>query len=410
YHQREARLESSVAQDAHNPLSNLDYYNYYYPATEVSKAEVIVARAERGVRRNERARSSVGGVIELKMKMKMRLNCLHSHYFNIPALPFNNLPPSSSWVYARTIFPVPRITALRPLKTNAGLSFSNNLRPTNIFLFAAAASQDDHSKPTEEEVETEKDDVDQDGKASQEAWEQVLASFKDQALKLKSVSQEAYDEYSKKAVVVLKETAETLKIQADQARQDLVVMAQELGEDSRQYLTVAAVNFPEPVKDVVDTFASAEHLNDVSKVCDFYVGIPYGTILSAGGFLSFMLTGSISALRFGVILGGIMLALSVSSLQSWKNGQSTEMTLKGQAAIAGILFLRDIGLLFQGLKLFGLLKTVLRDVNGAGLGGSRPTPAPLGADAVVRLQLSLLIGSSMAVLRADQVLMVRKTS
>ncbi|XP_074268994.1 protein FATTY ACID EXPORT 3, chloroplastic-like isoform X2 [Silene latifolia] len=287
----------------------------------------------------------------------MTVQCLHSPNFKFP---LNNLRlrlrPSVS--PGKTTFLVSGISPLPPkLNTIAGLGFCNNLRLRPVLSFAA--SQDD-SNPSEEEVELEKDDVDQDGKASQEAWKQVLASFKEQALKLQSVSQESYDEYSKKAVVVLKETAETLKIQADQARHDLSVMAQELGEDSRQYLTVAAENFPEPVKDVVDTFASAEDLNDVSKVCDFYVGIPYGTILSAGGFLNFMLTGSISALRFGVILGGLMLALSMSSLQSWKKGQSTEMTLKGQAAIAGILFLRDMGLLFQGLKLFGLLKAVLR--------------------------------------------------
>ena len=56
-----------------------------------------------------------------------------------------------------------------------------------------------------------------------------------------------------------------------------------------------------------------------------------GAVLSVGGFLNFMLTGSVSAIRFGVILGGILLALSVSSLRSWRKGEISETTLKGQA-------------------------------------------------------------------------------
>lgn len=131
-------------------------------------------------------------------------------------------------------------------------------------------------KSSEAEIETEKNDINKAGEASQEAWEQALASFKEQALKLQSVSQEAYEVYMKKAVVTLKDTSEKLKIQADQARQDLSVMTKELSEESRQYLATAAENSPEPVKDVVETFASARDLDDVSKVRDFYIGIPYG--------------------------------------------------------------------------------------------------------------------------------------
>lgn len=56
-----------------------------------------------------------------------------------------------------------------------------------------------------------------------------------------------------------------------------------------------------------------------------------GFVLSVGGFLLFMLNGSISAIRFGVILGGTLLALSVSSLRSWKKGESVPLALEGQA-------------------------------------------------------------------------------
>lgn len=132
-------------------------------------------------------------------------------------------------------------------------------------------------KPSEGEIDMEGNDLKNTGQESQDAWKQTLETFKEQASKLQSVSQEAYEVYMKNAVVTLKETAERLKIQADQSRQDLSVMAKELREEGRQYLTIATENSPEPVKDVMETFASARDLDDISKVRDFYVGISYGT-------------------------------------------------------------------------------------------------------------------------------------
>lgn len=55
-----------------------------------------------------------------------------------------------------------------------------------------------------------------------------------------------------------------------------------------------------------------------------------GLVLSVGGFLNFMLTGSISALRFGVILGVTLLGLSISSLRAYRRGESVPLSLKGQ--------------------------------------------------------------------------------
>ncbi|GAB4833127.1 hypothetical protein Ancab_031373 [Ancistrocladus abbreviatus] len=222
-----------------------------------------------------------------------------------------------------------------------------------------AASQED-SNPSELDIPMEKNDFKKQDEESEEAWEQVLASFREQAMKLQSVSQEAYEVYSKKALVVLKETAERLKIEADEARNDLNIITKEIGEEGKQYLATVAENSPESVKDVIETFAySTDDLNDISKVRDFYIGIPYGALLSLGGFLNFMLNGNISAIRFGVILGGALLALSILSLRLWKKGESPELALKGQAAIASILFLRDLRLLSQGRSFAGLLITIL---------------------------------------------------
>lgn len=71
--------------------------------------------------------------------------------------------------------------------------------------------------------------------------------------------------------------------------------------------------------------------------CIFIVNFVYfllcfaGLVLSVGGFLSFMVTGSVAAIRFGVILGGTLLALSVLSLRAYRRGESLPLSLKGQA-------------------------------------------------------------------------------
>lgn len=128
-------------------------------------------------------------------------------------------------------------------------------------------------------MEKEKDDLEMKAEESEEAWKQTLDAFKEQALKMQSVSQEAYEIYSKKAAVILKGTSEQLKIQAEKARYDLGVVAKELSEEGREYLSAAAENSPEPVKEIVETFSTpTEDLNDISKVQDFYLGIPYGEI------------------------------------------------------------------------------------------------------------------------------------
>lgn len=206
------------------------------------------------------------------------------------------------------------------------------------FLPLAAHEESNHS-----DIEVEKGSelkVKED--ASQEAWKQTLESFKEEAKKMKVISQEAYDVYSKKAIAILEETSETLKIQADKTRQDLGVIAKQISQEGQVYLSTAAVNSPEPVKDIVETFASSlDELKQGSAVHDFYLGIPYGAFLAIGGFLNFMLTGSIPAIRFGVILGSSLLALSISSLRSWKRGLPSRRFLKGQAAIATVLFIRE---------------------------------------------------------------------
>lgn len=73
-------------------------------------------------------------------------------------------------------------------------------------------------------------------------------------------------------------------------------------------------------------FAMCE-LNNLIASLDLFVGL----LLSVGGFLSFMVTGSTAAIRFGVILGGALLALSVSSLKAYQRNEKPAFALKGQA-------------------------------------------------------------------------------
>ncbi|XP_019059308.1 PREDICTED: protein FATTY ACID EXPORT 3, chloroplastic-like isoform X3 [Tarenaya hassleriana] len=226
---------------------------------------------------------------------------------------------------ARALVPsaVPGFSFCYPYSEEASLNRS----------FVAFAASHEDSKHSEIEVEKEKSDIDAEDEVSQEAWKQAFASFKEQVLKMQSVSLEAYKVNSQKAMVVLKETSEQLRIQAEKAKQDLGALAKEIGEDGKEYILKAAEDSPAEVKEVIEAFASVDDLKDVSRVDDFHIGVPYGLLLFVGGFLSFMVTGSIAAIRFGVILGGAIFALSLASLKSQKKGESSTKFLKGQAVI-----------------------------------------------------------------------------
>ncbi|KAE8662786.1 Leucine-rich receptor-like protein kinase family protein [Hibiscus syriacus] len=255
------------------------------------------------------------------------------------ASPFPPCFPTSLWLkpsHGRVSVAAPKGLVLGFCSLDRRISFSQSV--------VAFAASHDESKHSEIDVERENDEV-----SSNEAWKQALEAFREEALKMQNVSREAYEIYSNKALVTLKETSEQLKIQAEKAKNDLIEIVKEIGEEGKVYLSTAAENSPPEIKEIVETFSScsADDFNDVSKILDFHVGIPYGIILSVGGFLSFMLTGSISAIRFGVILGGTLLALSVSSLRSYKRGICPPLASEGQAVISSVMFLRAFSSLVQ---------------------------------------------------------------
>ncbi|KAM1038412.1 hypothetical protein FF1_033104 [Malus domestica] len=236
-------------------------------------------------------------------------------------------------------------------KVHSGASLSLHRRSlwTRPIVAVSASQDESHS---DIEVEDENSNAKPKSEESEEAWKQTLGSFKEQTLKMRSLSRE----FSKKALVIMKDTSEQLKIHADKAR-DLSGIANEISE---HFITIAEANSPEPVREIVEAYhISTIDPNDAAQVRDFRVGIPYGLLLSVGGFLSFLVTGSISAIRFGVILGGTLLFLSVSSLTSYRKGESSPFFLTGQTAISSIIFLREVIVLAQRPSFPNILTTLV---------------------------------------------------
>ncbi|KAL9843451.1 Protein FATTY ACID EXPORT 3 [Arabidopsis thaliana] len=238
--------------------------------------------------------------------------------------------PPRSLLPSRRHFSAPRAVVSYP---GIRFGFTSPEVLLNRSVVAFAASHED-SGESGVEVGKEKSDIDVEDDTSKEAWKQTLESFKEQAM------------------TVLKETSEQLRIQAEKAKEELGTKAKVVSEEGREYILKAAEESPSDVKEIVEAFASTEDLKNVSRANDFHVGIPYGLLLLVGGFINFMVSGSIPAIRFGVILGGALFALSLASLKSHRKGESSTKFLKGQMAIVAIIFLRELRLLLSQKSTF----------------------------------------------------------
>ncbi|XP_027928676.1 protein FATTY ACID EXPORT 3, chloroplastic [Vigna unguiculata] len=267
----------------------------------------------------------------------------HSNF----SLPFNRFPCIPNF---NPLLKPRALNAAPPNALAASFLTLHRRKPLTI-AFTASHQDSEHG-----EIEVEKEREARSGsEESQEAWKQALDTFREQAEKFQGVSQEAYELYSKKAGVILKDTTEQLKVLAVKTKDELSTAAKEITDEGKEYLSAATESSPE-VKDIVETFtAPSDDIQKLSGLRDFYVGLPYGLLLSLGGFLSFMVTGNLAAIRFGVILGGSLLALSILSLRSYKRGRSSALALKGQAAISSILFLREINSIGKGSSYFTAL-------------------------------------------------------
>ncbi|WJX76871.1 hypothetical protein P8452_60244 [Trifolium repens] len=242
------------------------------------------------------------------------------------------LNPKLNHYHHHTRLSLPHSPTFHPLLKHNGTF--NRRKPLTVTFVAPQHDSEDHG---EVEVEKKKgNDVD-----LEVDWSEIVEPLQELRELLQELSNKIITKMMDNFDLIMKEINE---------EPDLTFMAKEITEEGKKYFSSAIETSPE-VKEIVDTFTSPDddELNNVSSVQDFYVGIPYGLILSLGGFLSFMITGSIAAIRFGVILGGVLLALSISSLKSYKKGQPSSLALKGgQIAIVSILFLREISSVGRG--------------------------------------------------------------
>ncbi|XP_024528688.1 protein FATTY ACID EXPORT 3, chloroplastic [Selaginella moellendorffii] len=203
-------------------------------------------------------------------------------------------------------------------------------------------------------VEVAARDLDEQAEKSKAVLEEVVQNLKDVG-KLQDTSKQVYAESAEKAMGVLRDTTEQLREQAEKARAVLLATAQETAGKGKENLTMLAESSSDPVlKDIAETALNAhfvETSKKAAKIHDFCLGIPYGSILLGGGILWFLLTGSTAALRFGVFLGAVVLALSITSLKVWKRGGSSASYIFGQGAIASLLVIRELRR-FSEVRLF----------------------------------------------------------
>jgi len=183
------------------------------------------------------------------------------------------------------------------------------------------------------------DDLKAKSSDSKQSFSNTVEDFKIVAGKAQSHAQET----ANKELEKLKDITNQLLEQAEQARKKLTATAQETAYKQKDNLAFVVENGPEPVKEVAETALNA-HYSETgkqgSKIHDFCLGIPYGASLTLGGLLWFIIYGTTSAIRFGVLLGSAILFLSITSLKKWKQGESSISYIQGQAAITAFIFLR----------------------------------------------------------------------
>eukprot|EP00252_Welwitschia_mirabilis_P014872 TRINITY_DN32925_c0_g1_i1.p1 TRINITY_DN32925_c0_g1~~TRINITY_DN32925_c0_g1_i1.p1 ORF type:complete len:318 (-),score=62.36 TRINITY_DN32925_c0_g1_i1:219-1172(-) len=236
------------------------------------------------------------------------------------------------------------------LRLNKGFfSAKPRASPISRPLLVPASVDESSSVSADENYDKDKDELGKETEEIEQAWKQTVDSIKSHASKI----QEIYTVYNEKARLALKELEEQVQLQRESFRVVLAKNTEEIIGAGNENVSKFLENPPNAVKDLAEAFGV--HPNDLkklSKIHDFCLGIPYGMLLFAGGFLSFMITGSIPAVRFGIILGSIHLALCNFSVQAWKRGESSNLYVKGQAAIPLIILFRELRVLFQRFTLF----------------------------------------------------------
>ncbi|KAK8505442.1 hypothetical protein V6N13_045879 [Hibiscus sabdariffa] len=113
-------------------------------------------------------------------------------------------------------------------------------------------------------------------------------------------------------------------------------------------------SYPNAEEHVPETPSNLVEKNDIiqpkraAKIHDFCFGIPYGGLVLSGGLVGFILSRNPTTLLFG----GAVLALSTFSLKFWREGKSSFPFILGQAAIAAVLFWKNLKTYSSTKKLF----------------------------------------------------------
>ncbi|GJP29345.1 hypothetical protein CLOM_g16468 [Closterium sp. NIES-68] len=163
-------------------------------------------------------------------------------------------------------------------------------------------------------------------------------------------TQQAAAEVKHKAEVL----AEQLKVQAEKAKVQIKEQADKAShqieevlhhvEENKEQIAAVAKDAPEPIREIVETAISSHSRDAIRRgavIHDFCLGIPYGALLVVGGVLWFTLAGSLNALRFGLILGGCILASSISSLHAWQNHRPSSVYIAVQGALTSLVFVNE---------------------------------------------------------------------
>ncbi|CAI7782305.1 unnamed protein product, partial [Closterium sp. NIES-53] len=161
----------------------------------------------------------------------------------------------------------------------------------------------------------------------------------DELQELQAQTQQAAAEVRHKAEIL----AEQLLVQAEKAKVQIKEQAEKASnqleealnhvEENKEQIVAVAKDAPEPIREIVETAVSSHSKDAIRRgavIHDFCLGIPYGALLVVGGVTWFTLAGSVNALRFGMISGGIILACSISSLHAWQNNRPSALYIAVQ--------------------------------------------------------------------------------
>ncbi|KAJ4830981.1 hypothetical protein Tsubulata_009299 [Turnera subulata] len=86
---------------------------------------------------------------------------------------------------------------------------------------------------------------------------------------------------------------------------------------------------------------SAKSVYGTAKIHDFCLGIPYGGVVMGGGLLGFIFSRNPASLASGFLFGAAFLALSISSLNTWRQAKSSLPLVFGQAVLSAALLWKN---------------------------------------------------------------------